>query len=529
MKNKWLLIILIALSGCQNQQNNVEKQMSSSQILRINNQADLTSLHPHTGIDAMCRNFQKALFEGLTRLTPEGIPELAGAEKLDISHSQTRYTFRIRPMVWTNGEEVTAFHFERTWKAAIAKGSNCLRADLFYSIKNAKKAKCGEVSLDEVGIQAVDNKTLIVDLEHPTPYFLNLISSSLFSPLYDDSENPQVFNGPFTVTKWEHDKQLVLEKNTQYWDADAVHLQTIQTTFVNDPNTVVLMYEKGEIDWVGHPFSTIPHDTLDKISSSSEFNTRPISGVYWISLNTEKFPLNSSKIRRALSVALNREVIAEHVAHGETPTKSIVPLSLSSLGSSDLSPDSNEQKSRKLFEQGLQELCITREEFPILKYSYSTIPGQKKLAEAIQQNWEKTFGIKVELIASEWNVFFSNLGERQFQIGGCIWYCQFHDPVYTLEFFKDKTHRYNSPQWESKHYQQLLDLADQEADPILRLEHLKQAELLILEEMPVIPLYMVHSKHLKSPKIQGLSVNDLGQVDFKWAYVEEIIPGLPVR
>lgn len=320
-----------------------------------------------------------------------------------------------------------------------------------------------------------------------------------------------------------------MEKNPDYWDADAVRLEVIQTSLVNDPNTVILMYEKGEIDWVGHPFTSLPLDAIEKMSRSSEFHSKAIDGVYWICLNTEKFPLNSPKIRRALSVALNREAIAHHVALGETPTKSLVPLSLSLLTQSELYPDADLQKARKLFDEGLRELNLIRAEFPTLLYSYSDVPGQKKLAEAIQQQWERTFGIQVELTPSEWNVFFASLGERQYQIGGCIWFCAFNDPIYTLEFFKDKTHRYNAPQWENKHYRQLLELADAEPNPEVRLEHLKQAELLILDEMPIIPLYMVHSKYLKLPKVQGLTVNDLGQADFKWAYVEERVPTLAER
>ena len=123
------------MTGCQKQKNGEEKRMSSTQILRINNQGDLSSLHPHTGIDLMCRNFQKALFEGLTRLDPQGVPELAGAESLEISPDKTRYVFTLRPMLWTNGEAVSASHFEKAWKAAIAPDSNCLRADLFYPIR----------------------------------------------------------------------------------------------------------------------------------------------------------------------------------------------------------------------------------------------------------------------------------------------------------------------------------------------------------------------------------------------------------
>ncbi|MCH9626530.1 MAG: Oligopeptide-binding protein OppA [Chlamydiales bacterium] len=501
--------------------------LAPKQTLRINSQGDPASLHPHTGVDLVCRHYQKALFEGLTRLNPDAQPELAAAEHVEISNSKCRYTFTLRPMIWTNGKQVTAADFEKTWKQALNPNSDCLRPDLFYPIKNAQKAKKGEVSLDEVGIKAIDTRTLVVDLEHPTPYFLDLISNALFSPLYDPTETtPTVFNGPFCLAQWVHEQQLTLEKNGDYWDADTVRLNRIEASLVSDPNTAMLMYEKGEVDWAGHPFTFLPQDSIEKAEASPDFITRPIAGVFWLCLNTEQFPLHSTKIRQALSVALNREVIAKHVVLGETPSKSLIPITMPLTHEEELYSDSNDRLAQKLFNEGLQELNLTREQFPTLRYSYSDIPGQKKLAEAIQQKWEQTFGIQVELTGSEWNVFFASLGERQYQIGGLIWFSVFNDPIYTLDFFKEKAHRYNAPQWESKHYRQLLDLADGETDPVRREEHLKQAVLLILDEMPIIPLYMVHAKYLKSPKVQGLFVNELGQADFKWAYVEESTPSL---
>ena len=488
--------------------------------LRINNLGDLASLHPHTGIDMTCRNFQKSLFEALTRVGPDGKPHLAAASELSISPSQLEYTFTLRPMQWTNGEEVRAEHFENAWKAALAPDSSCLRPEVFYVVKNAQRAKKGEISLDQVGVKAVDARTLKVTLEHPTPYFLDLVANSFFCPLYDDAPTPEVFNGPFSVETWEHDKKLVLAKNPTYWDADAIALEKIEVSLVNDSTTATLMYEKGELDWVGHPFTPLPLDMIEKAEHSSDFTQKPITGVYMISLNTEVFPLNSVKIRKALSIALDREQIARHVAQGQLPSKCVVPTTMDLVAPDALYQES-EREAKKLFEEGLAELKLTRDAFPVLQYSYSTVPGQKKLAEAIQQRWEQTFGIQVELTVSEWNTFFANLGQRNYQIGGCVWYSVYNDPMYMLEMFTDKTHRYNTAQWESKHYQELIALAVNETDPTLRREHLKQAELLLLDEMPMIPLYVVRAKYLKSPRVENLLITDLGQADFKWCRVKE--------
>lgn len=525
MKLFFILVLSVALiSACQ-QPTKLEshKKMSTQveQILNLNNHGSISSLHPHTGIDLQCRIFQKALFEGLTRISSQGEPELAAAQKIEVSDCRTKYTFVIRPSKWTNGESVTAYNFEKAWKLALSPDSNCLRSDLFYPIKNAEKAKKGEVSLDRVGILAKDAQTLIVELEHPTPYFLDLVANPIFSPLYDRSEMPSQFNGPFKLAYLELGNRMVLTKNNLYWDALQVQLEKINVSFVPDANTALILYEKGAIDWVGHPFTSLPLDAIEVLESHPDFHAYPISAVYWICLNTKRFPLNSTKIRQALSIALNRQELSRHVLLGETPSKSMLPANFALNNDEELYQDQAIDKAKELFHQGLAELHLSIEEFPALIYSHSDIPGQKKLAEAIQRCWSDTFGIQVLLQNSEWNVFFAKLGERDFQIGGCIWFSVYSDPSYNLEFFKHKNHRYNSPQWENSHYQKLLELADQEVDPSIRNEHLKQAEKLILDEMPIIPLYVFNTKYLKSQKIQGIYVSGLGQVDFKYAYIDE--------
>ncbi|MEZ5314710.1 MAG: peptide ABC transporter substrate-binding protein [Chlamydiales bacterium] len=495
--------------------------MTCPQVLHINHQGNYTSAHPHTGVDFGCRNLQKALFEGLTRHNSEGLPELAGAENVEVSPDKTQYIFTLRPMLWTNGKTVTAFDFERSWKEAISPQSNCLRPDLFYPIKNAKRAKIKEVSIDDVGIKAIDDRTLVVDLEHPTPYFLDLTANAVFYPLYDKSEEPTVFNGPFFLKKWNFSQNIILKKNPKYWDAENVKLEEIDISLVSDPNTAILMYEKGEIDWVGHPFTWLPLDTIKKMSESQEFNSQPIAGVYWITLNNDTFPLSSAKIRRALSAAIDRNLIAEHVALGEIVTNTPIPTYLSLVNPNETYlGDFNVEYAKQLFEEGLNELNLSRKDFPTLLYRYSEVPGQKKLVEAIQEQWEKVLGIQVELIPSEWNVFLASLIDGEYEVGGYITFNMVNDPMYILEFFEHKESTYNMPNWENSHYQKLLALARAETNPEIRNQHLKEAEKMLIEENVVIPLYMVYAKYLKSSKIRNLTVNNLGQTDLKSAYIE---------
>jgi len=518
-----LLSLMLLSQSCQNT-SNASKRISmktNEQIIHINNQGDIDSLHPHVGIDLQCRIFQKALFEGLTRINAESVPELAGAASYTVSESKLEYIFHLRPMQWSNGEPVKASDYVRAWHAAIAPSSCCLRADLFYPIKHAQAAKMGEISLDKVGVKALDDTTLAITLEHPTPYLLDLLANPLFSPLFDDAVEPTCFNGPFTIEEYVREKQLTLCQNEQYWDVSNVQLEKICISFVHDPNTAVMMYEKGELDWVGAPFTLLPLDATEKIEQSDDFQSAVISGVYWLCLNTKQKLLENKKIRQSLSMVLDRKMIARDVLMGESVCKSMLPPGMSLLEESELYKDNNVKMARHLFDEGLKELNLTREKPLKLVLSHSNIGGQKKLSEALQQTWEQAFDIEIALNGSEWNTFFANLGQKQFDIGGCIWFSAFNDPIYNLEFFKDKTHRYNSPSWHNENYCKLLELADQEVDLEIRREHLKQAERLILEEMPIIPLYVYSFKYLKSPKVQGVNLSHLGQVDFKQMYIQD--------
>mgnify|MGYP004417260683 CR=1 FL=1 len=496
------------------------KLSCEQQVLNINMQGDPHALHPHLGIDLNCRSVQKALYEGLTRISPNAVVELALAQKVSISEDHTVYTFTLRPSLWSNGEKVTAFHFEKAWKSALNPVSGCLRADLFYVIKNAKKAKKRLAPFDQVGIHALDDSTLVVELENPTPYFLDLLSLPIFAPLWDASTDPKVFNGPFVVASWDHEKCLTLERNSQYWDVEHVELRKIVFSLVHDPNTAFLMYEKNELDWAGSPFTMLPPDVIPPLEQQHLIKTQPVAGVYWFCLNTQQFPLTSAKIRKSLSLAIDRDAIAKHVLYGETPSHSLMPLNFQLIEPVEHNLDRDIVLARKYFEEGLQELNITKEKFPRLQLSHNDVPGQKKLAETVAVQWKKILGIDVDLLGAEWNAFFDSLGSRQYQIGGCIWFSTFNDPICTLSFFKDRTHRYNAPQWENARYKELLDLADNTIDLNVRREYLKEAELILLEEAPVIPVFISHHKYVSHDYVKGIYIAPTGLIDFKWSSID---------
>jgi oligopeptide transport system substrate-binding protein len=494
---------------------NRSDQMKDVAHLRVNlSEGDPPSLHPHMGADIRGRILGKSLFEGLTRLAENGKGELAAASKVEISPSGTQYTFTIRPQLWSNGELVTAQNFEKAWKQALDPNSLCARSDLFYIIKNAKKARRGEVSTDEVGVKAIDDMTLFVELEHPAPYFLQLISHPIFSPLNREEKEPTVFNGPFRMGTWKRGTVIELVKNPTYWDAEHVQLQKVSISMVADPYTLFSLFEKGEFDILGDTFDTIPLDILPTVMQDHRFKTQEISKVYWLYINTTHPPFQSAKIRKALSYALDRKYLTEHFLIGDHPCSTVLPRTLSLLKENP-EIDGNVQKARQLFEEGLKELGLTRETFPPIVLSYCMYGSQKSLSEFLQETLQKNLGIEVRLENYEWNVLQDHLIHGQFQLASCVRNALYEDPFYFLEIFKEKKYSYNYTGWENETYKQFLSLAASSPSVSEREQYLRQAEELLMDQMPVIPIYTDTCKYLPQDRVKGYRVNRSGYTDFK--------------
>lgn len=493
-------------------------QTLSKKLLRINfEEGDPPSLHPHMGTDYRSRILVTSLYEGLTRLDTQGIPQLAAAEKIDVSDSGTIYTFTLRPHNWSNGSPVTAFQFESAWKKALAPDSGCVRAELFYPLKNAEKAKTGAIPLEEIGVKALSSKILRVELEHPTSYFLNLTATSLYSPLYDESTEPIDFNGPYLIDSWKRDQSLCLVANPLYWDKEAIQLHKIEISLICDSLTTLTLFEKGELDWIGSPFGCIPKEAIPSLEAAHLLKNKEIARIYCIYCNVNIFPLHSPKIRQALSYAINRNALTQHILIGRSPTHTPLPNNLTLLQKEPFLLEADIKKAKSLFEEGLAELGLTMETFPILTLSYShSLGGHKQLAELLQQYWSDALGVKVKLKNTEWNVLFSDLQQGQFQLGMCCNTAFYNNPFYYLEQFKEPN-GINFSRWEHTGYISLIDQAISLSD--LQKQHilLKEAEQILHEEMPIITLCTEQSQYVTQEDIRA-ALNDLGCVDFKWVH-----------
>ncbi len=277
------LVFLVIACGCQ-------KNVKNNQILKINFlQGRPESFHPHLIFSGHSMTFCKALFEGLTRINLQGDVELAIAKEIQVSVCGKKYTITLHKTNWSNGEEVTSKHFAQALKNAISLGSKCIRKERLFILKNGKKFFMGETSIENLGVYTPSNNLLIIELENPAPYFLQLLADPLFSPIYNDSElEPTVFNGPFLLRELDMNKKIHLVANPLYWDAKNIKLKEIEISLVKDPHSAIGMYEKGELDWIGSPFCELSEEI---VQNSSSLQSTKAHLPFWLYCNTKSTKL----------------------------------------------------------------------------------------------------------------------------------------------------------------------------------------------------------------------------------------------
>ncbi|MGG4450361.1 peptide ABC transporter substrate-binding protein [Brevibacillus sp. HB1.1] len=504
------------------------KEPAKAQVLRWNLHSEPPTGDPGLAEDTTSAAIVKAVFDGLTRIGPSGKPEEAVAEKIEVSSDMKTYTFKLRDSKWSNGEPVTAHDFEYAWKRALDPKTASNYAYQLYYIKNAEKANKGTGSLEDVGVKALDDKTLQVELTNPTPFFLELTAFQTYFPVnkkvvetdekWSGEAKTHVGNGPFKMESWEHKSKMVLVKSDNYWDKDSVKLDKIEFSMVEDENTELSMFENGEIDWAGSPLSSLPTDAMPALKDSGKLQVKPVGATYWYKFNTEKPPFNNVKIRKAFAYGINRQILIDNVLQAnQQPAMAAVPPTMG-LNTGGYFKDNDQETAKQLLEEGMKELGISK--LPPIKLSYNTSEGHKKIAEAIQDQWRQNLGAEVKLENQEWKVYLETMHEGNYQVGRLGWSGDFNDPINFLELFKEKDGGNNDTRWENPKFKELLNQSATESDPEKRKVILREAEQIMMDEMPIMPIYFYTHTWVKNDKVKGIFQDGLGAIDWKWASIE---------
>lgn len=490
------------------------------------------SLDPRKSSDGITSQFFNFCFDGLTRRSFNDKIDLSLAKDVKISDDGLEYVFLIREAYWSNGELITACDFENSWKKVLDSSFIAHNPDYFFNIKNARKAYFKEAELDDVGIESLDAHHLKISLEYPDPYFLELVSNKIFFPINHkiDRKYPNwgdlslkhfVSCGPFVIKKWLPRNRIILKKNPYYWDEQNVRLDGLELFLVEDEMTQLSMYENNELDWVGSPLSLFPIDALSKLKDSPEFGSFPSSSLYYCCFNNDVYPLNHVKIRQALSLAINRQDLIRYISQGhELPALTLLPQTMH-VKHVDYIKDGYEAEAITLFQEALKELNLTIDNFPTLTFSFPNVYSRKLLAQAIQQQWEQTLGLKVILQSVEWQTFLSDLKNGRFHLSAIARGTHHLDPFYFLSLFQRKFQDSNLARWESSEYQKVLQKIKLSNDLETRNCLVNEAEKIFMQQMPIAPIFFPSNYFLKKPKLHNVLITSVGSLDFKWAYLDK--------
>lgn len=527
-----ILLPLLAMSlvGCKRGGNSsTHASNHAKQEITINITSEPQSLDPRKVSALTDINLVRMFMDGLTRMDKEGKITLALAEKVDISADKKTYTFSLRESNWSNGDPVTSYDFSYAWKKSLSTDFISPNASLLFSIKNAQEAKMGHLPLSLVGIETPDEKTLVITLSNPTPYFLELIAHPVFFPVsskvdkansqWAEKETTYVGNGPFTLSEWKHSNIMVAKKNAGYWDQKAVALSNVNMVMVST-DTGFNMFGAHEINWDGSPFSTIPVDAIESLRDSDQLQTAPVLATEWIRVNTAKTPFNSNKLRLAFAHAIDRQSIVEHVTQGnQIPATGIVPTAMG-LTKTPYFNDADIDGAKVLFDEALEEMGTSASKLPEISLLYPSEGRNHLIAQALQSQWHEAFGIQVRLETIEKKVFFDRVAKKDFTLSLGNWFADFDDPINFLEVFKSNDVGNNNTNWEDPDYRMLIETSYSCPNEEERLKVLQQSEEILMQGMPVIPIFHFTMLYVQDDNLKDVVLTTMGNIDFKWAHVE---------
>ncbi|WP_346928618.1 peptide ABC transporter substrate-binding protein [Clostridium sp.] len=485
-------------------------------------------------------------FEGLMREDEKSQIVPGTAEKYEVSDDGTVYTFHLRENAkWSDGKPVVAGDFVYAWKRALNPEVAAEYAYQLFYIKNGaayyNKEKIGDkvATADDVGVKAINDKTLEVTLEAPVPYFLSLAAFPTYFPVREDmvkgneekwtlKPDTYISNGPFKMSEWKEKESITFVKNENYWDAENVKLETLEVKLIDDEITYLNAFKSGEIDVIEAP----PQAEIPTLLDEGTAKIYPYLGTYFYVINVSDKAkdvdpkaaeaLSNPKFRKALSLAIDKQLIVDKVAQGgQTPATSYVPAGiLDSAGKEfqkDYSPKTVDIEGAKklLAEAGYPN----GEGAPTITLTFNTNQGHQNIAQAVQDMWKTNLGINVELKNEEWAVFQDTRNNFQYSIARHGWIADYNDPMTFLDMWITGNGQNNSG-YSNKEYDKLIASAKVELDDTKRTELLHKAEDILMEELPIIPMYYYTNVLCIDKNVKGTYKSPLGQMEFRDAYVE---------
>lgn len=482
----------------------------------IGNGTEPESLDPHLVSGVPEHRILMGLMEGLVATDPETATAVPGvAESWEISEDGTVYTFTLRDdAVWSDGTDITAQQFVDSWLRVLNPDTAAPYAwfpSMF--IKGASDYNGGEAGPEAVAVRAIDEDTFQFETVGPLPYTLDALAHYSFAvvPLHAIEEFggqwtlPENFvgNGPYTLAEWSPQEQIVLEPNSTYWNAGKVMLDRVVFLPVDDDTTAHNMYLNGEVDWT----ATVPVGQIEQAQLRDDYHADPYLGTYYYVFNNERAPLTDPNVRKALSMAIDRDLLVETVTKaGQVPAYSMVPQMTGYPGIDGLGFDV-EAAQALLAEAGYPG----GEGFPELTVLYNTNDSHKAVGEFIQQQWLENLGINVTLENQEWGTYLASRRAGDFDVARAGWIGDYQDPNTFLDMFVTGG-AMNGGRYTNPRYDELIAQAAQMPAGADRFEVLREAESIFIEQdMALMPIYYyVNLNMIDLEKWSGWYANIMG-------------------
>lgn len=545
-----VLMVISMLAGCVGKAPaatdtpaaNTETPAESGKFLRVSMAGAPADLNPLTCSTTEGSELLGCMYEGLVRQNADGqiLPGSGLAEKWEISGDGLVYTFTLRDATWSDGSAITAEQFAYAWEKVLNPATASEYAYMLYVIENAAEYNTGDLTdFSQVGVKALDDKTLQVTLTAPTDYFLEMLVIPQYGalPLNFAEDNGvdmfldpahMIFNGPFVCTEWTPDVSMTFEKNDKYWDADSVKLAGIKYNFVMDTNTIINLYETDELDVM-----LVQPEFLDTYRGAAGFVsvTEPVTEYLKFNFNDRFF--SNENIRRAFSLSLDRVTyINNFMRTGSTPAYAYVPDSIhgpngtgfrSAYGDLyyDIGTNPNAlQEAKDLLAKGLEEVGATFEEF---NTGLSLVIGEGdlnlKTAQVVQEYWKNNLGIDLEVRSMRYAMRKEAYNTNDFTIGKEGWGADYNDAQSFLELFESNS-PYNDCGYANPEFDRIMNEAKNSTGDA-RLKLLQDAEkILVQDDAAIAPTFFQTRSWVSKDNVGGIVRQGIGlRCDYKWAYV----------
>jgi len=505
-------------------------ELAVEQVLRKGNGAEPQTLDPHRAQGVPAGNILRDLYESLVMEAPNGDLVPGAAESWILNEKGDVYTFRLRKDGrWSNGDPVTADDWVFSLRRALDPATLSVYGGILYPIKNAVAVNRGDMPPEALGVRAIDERTLEITLASPTPYFLGLLNHSMAYAVHPPSVQEHgdqfarpgklVSNGAYVLKDWVVQSHIELQRNSLFRDDANTRINKVFYYAIENADAVFARYRADELEFT----TTIPIRQLEfiKQTMADEYVQSPYLGIYYYGLNTQTEPFkNRPGLRRALSMAIDREIITEKLSGaGELPAYGWVPPV---AGYEPQKPEwaawSREQRhaeAKRLY----KEAGYGPDNPLVVEILYNTSQDHKRLAIAVSSMWKQVLGIQTKLLNQEWKVYLQTRAMKvNTQVFRSGWIGDYNDANTFAELLHSQNAQ-NDSGWKNSRYDELLEAAATEIDLQKRALLLQEAEQVLLQDTPIIPIYFYISKHLIKPWVGGFVPNIMDHAYTKDLYI----------